>query len=69
LPPELGLVGQLSGLGDAPEIFEPPPRRPDFLNGLFIESLSKLSLQNAISETANLKLLGQPLFIMPGAHY
>lgn len=63
------LVGQLSGLGEKPHIFTPPPIRPDFLNELLLESKNKFSLSGAVTETINLKLLGQPLYIMPGAYF
>jgi protease-4 len=63
------IIGQLSGLGKNPEIFEPPPKRPDFLSQFYAESKGRNPIKEAIDETMNLKLKGQPLLIMRGAYY
>lgn len=60
------VIGQLSGLGAEPEIFTPPPKRPDFLSELFIESKSKFSINEAVQSVLKTELYGQPLFLMPG---
>ncbi len=60
------MVGQLAGLGEHPEIFTPPPKRPDFLESIMAETKSKISLTGAVQDVVNTKLLGQPLYLMPG---
>ena len=63
------IVGQLSGLGTKPHIFIPPPKRPDFLGEIFAETKSRFNINSAMREIVGLRLIGQPLFLMPGAHF
>lgn len=60
------IVGQLSGLGVKPEVFTPPAKRANFLNDLLIETKGRLSLGSAVQDAVGMKLLGQPLYLMPG---
>ena len=59
------IVGQLSGLGEDPKLFTPPPKRPEFLEEFFASRALK-NEWDVISHLAKVKLLGQPLFLMPG---
>ncbi|OFZ12432.1 MAG: hypothetical protein A2Z20_06725 [Bdellovibrionales bacterium RBG_16_40_8] len=63
------IVGQLSGLGTKPKIFIPPPKRLGVLSDIFAEAKSRLSISSALREEMGLRLIGQPLFIMPGANF
>lgn len=63
------IVGQLSGLGVNPEIFSPKSKKPELLEKIFSISKQKLSSEEFIKEFAGIRLLGQPLFLMPGVHY
>ena len=64
----LRIVGELAGLGASPEVFTPPKRSKNneilelLLNGTF--SVKSESLEHPLK---TLKLLGQPLYMMPGA--
>jgi protease IV len=59
-------AGQMVGLGDDPDVFEPPRDRPTFME-FFEEINEKSSLKNSLSDTLALKLIGQPLFLYPAA--
>jgi protease IV len=63
------LVGQLSGLGSKPEMFTPPPKRPEFLSELFLESKKANSVEAALKDIFHSKFMGQPLYLMPGAQF
>src|SRR5690606_5151221 len=59
------LIGSLTGLGNNPELFEPPQDRGSFLEFIMSEEVrGKLELSTTIKN--QLKLHGQPLFLMPG---
>lgn len=65
-------AGQLAGLGDDPELFEPPPERPS-LSELLSEVRSKVPAVSADGSVAQIfeqivrpELVGKPLFLMPG---
>jgi protease-4 len=66
------LIGQMAGLGDDPEIFTPPPERPEFLSEFFMQSKVRLSgqaegsIETAIHNLVRPELVGRPLFLMPG---
>jgi protease-4 len=60
------VIGQLAGLGDKPEIFTPPPKRPDFFAEYFMESRQKSLLKEVLPASMNFELVGQPLYLMPG---
>lgn len=65
----LKVIGQLTGLGDAPEIFEVPKKYNNFFEFLMDDSLSESSkISHAFKTELNkLELLGRPLFLMPGS--
>ncbi|HEX4922715.1 MAG TPA: signal peptide peptidase SppA [Bdellovibrionales bacterium] len=61
------LAGEMTGLGEDPEVFQPPKERP----GLFeiYESFSgeESIFKSTLNEALALKLNGQPLLLYPGA--
>lgn len=60
------IVGELSGLGKNPEIFDAPKERESLLQ-LFLDGAdSKLKVNPVESVKESLKLMGQPLYILPG---
>ncbi len=64
------VIGQLTGLGDSPELFEPPKKHNNVLEYLMDQSEdSKFSnpIFNKLFGQSKLELLGKPLFLMPGA--
>lgn len=63
-------IGQLAGIGEDPEMFEPPPKHPEFLKELFSEVRSRASIESVVKDLMNQNLWGQPLLVMPRAlHY
>jgi protease-4 len=59
-------LGQLTGLGDDPEMFK--PRRPRSLRELFMEEANtETRFSKVAEEVLQLKLSAQPLFLFPGA--
>jgi protease-4 len=60
------IVGELSGLGKRPEVFEAPKERESLLNILMEGAETRLNLNPVESIKSSLKLMGQPLFILPG---
>lgn len=61
-------IGQLAGLGQDPEMFEPPPKRPslsDFLGEMRGIEPAQSAAQMA-AHVLKAKLWGQPLFLLPG---
>ncbi|MCB0392676.1 MAG: signal peptide peptidase SppA [Bdellovibrionales bacterium] len=62
----LRIIGELSGLGNEPEVFKPPKHRPDILEVL-AESKTNNYIENAMTKILKLRLTGQPMYIMPGA--
>lgn len=68
------LVGQLSGLGTSPELFSPPPKRPEFLETLLSASSRRVAVDEAMKALMgdsffNPKLIGQPLYLMHGVRH
>lgn len=64
------IIGQLAGLGTDPEVFEPPPERGKFFEEI-LSSAQKyvpMNVSGAVERLTHFKLLGQPLFLMPGVH-
>jgi protease-4 len=73
------MAGQMAGLGEEPELFEPPPKRPS-LQDILSEVRSRVSAPRAGVDTVGFdsaiggivnrvlrpELLGKPLFLMPG---
>lgn len=59
------LVGQLSGLGEDPEIFEPPPSRQEVLAEIFGRARVETRPEVLVGEVLKARLWGQPLFLMP----
>ncbi len=57
------MIGEMTGLGDDPEMFTPPKKRPDIYE-VIGEMKSGLVKVNPFEQ--RLKLLGKPLAIMPG---
>ncbi len=62
----LRIIGELSGLGNEPKEFTPPKQRPDILE-ILAESKVGASLEGRIKRFFNLQLMGQPMYLMPGA--
>ncbi|MEK6555500.1 MAG: signal peptide peptidase SppA [Bdellovibrionota bacterium] len=63
-------VGQLSGIGEEPELFEPPKKRPS-LSEIFAEiatNLKGFGVEGTINQMLRPELLGRPLFLMPGSY-
>lgn len=67
-------LGKMAGLGESPDIYEPPPKRPNLLE-LFgdIRGQSKAnSVETALSlfsdQVLRAELVGKPLFLMPGTY-
>ena len=59
-------VGELSGLGAKPKLFEPPKERPNVFDFL-AEMKSSISIEESIERLTQMNLSGQPLLIFPGA--
>lgn len=68
------LIGQMSGIGPKPEMFEPPKKRPS-LSDLLSEVSSRVApakseigsiAGEAFHQLLQPELLGRPLFLMPG---
>ncbi len=59
-------IGELTELGQDPELYEPPPERPS-LSELLAEVSSNVNPAASAIETLHLKLIGQPLYIMPSS--
>lgn len=57
-------LGQLSGLGQDPELFEPPPKRPNFYE-LFNEVRGRNPFTTITDQVLKTQLWGQPLFLLP----
>ena len=65
----LKIVGELAGLGAKPKVFTPPkkPRSIDLLDILFNSYSSSSSPTTEMTQSLKaLKLLGKPLYLMPG---
>jgi protease-4 len=62
----LRVIGELTGLGNKPEIFLPPKKRPDFFE-VFAEAKVSDGIEISIREVLKLQMLGQPLYLMPGS--
>ncbi len=60
------VIGELSGLGKKPEVFEAPADRESILQLLTSSADSKTGLDAISAIKKSMRLLGQPLFIMPG---
>ncbi len=58
------LVGELSGLGSDPKLYF-PKKKTDFFT-MLEEASMEGRLQDLFEKTSQLKLFGQPLYIMPG---
>lgn len=63
------VIGELTGLGAKPEIFEVPKRRPSILQFLMEEDMYDEAVFKKVfsSEMLRMKLAGKLLFIMPGS--
>tara|TARA_B100000749_G_C18450136_1_gene476092 strand:- start:53196 stop:54110 length:915 start_codon:yes stop_codon:yes gene_type:complete len=61
------LVGTLSGLGENPELFEPPKPRPDVWEVLGEVSMGSKSLTQVVKQSIKPQLVGVPLFMLPAA--
>jgi protease IV len=60
------MAGEMTGLGDDPEVFEAPKDRPNFFE-MFEELNEESSLKENIQEALALKLIGQPLLLYQAA--
>jgi protease-4 len=58
-------IGEMTGLGEEPRLFEPPKKSPPFIE-LFSESYSKVDINKTVNDFLKTELFGRPLFIMPG---
>lgn len=58
-------IGELAGLGSDPKIFEPPAKRPS-LSELLSEVSTGVNPVTKTLDTLGLRLIGQPLYLMPG---
>lgn len=61
----LRVVGELSGLGSEPEIFKPPVKKPGFFE-LIAESKNSSTIESLAEKVLKLKVVGQPLYMLPG---
>lgn len=59
-------IGELSGLGSDPKLFEPPKERPNFID-ILAEMKSTVSIEKSLERLTQMNLTGQPLLIFPGA--
>ena len=60
------LIGKMTGLGDHPKIFVPPPRNQYLLE--WLNSRTRVpNLDDSIRDILHAQLWGQPLLILPGA--
>lgn len=66
----LKLVGELSGLGEKPELFEPPKKHPTLSEFLAEMSMawSRSAIDVSVEKVLPRELLGRPLFLMPGTY-
>ncbi|MCB0355610.1 MAG: signal peptide peptidase SppA [Bdellovibrionales bacterium] len=62
----LRIVGELSGLGNEPEVFKPPKHRPDFFEVL-AESKTENFVEGTMNKIFRIRVMGQPMYLMPGA--
>jgi protease-4 len=62
----LKALGGLTNLGDKPEVFSPPRKRPSF-GDFFAEMSAKLSLTDSTIKNLGIDLIGKPLYILPSA--
>jgi len=60
------VAGELSGLGDDPEIFEPPEKHASFFETM-VEGQFQGSLANRVEGWLSLNLVGKPLYLLPGS--
>lgn len=60
------ILGELSGLGSAPEVFTPPKKRPDLFEVLTEAKISD-GLEQNLKSFFRLQIMGQPMYLMPGA--
>ena len=58
------IVGELSGLGDDPEMFVPPKHRPDFYE--VIAGVEESHFKNTLDRLFKIKTMGYPLYLFPG---
>lgn len=67
----LAALGEMTGLGDKPEVFEPAKDRDSILQMLMAsqEDDSKSKLSEIEILTNQLQLLGKPLFLMKGSFF
>ena len=59
-------MGQLSGLGEDPKLFEPAKSPRQFWSEVLGEAKGSIGIENPIKEFVNASLWGQPLLVMPG---
>lgn len=59
-------IGELTGLGTEPKLFEPPKQRPSVIDFL-AEMKSGVSIKQSLEDLTQMNLTGQPLLIFPGA--
>lgn len=60
------LIGKMSGLGDKPNLFKPPKRRDRWSMLFAPEDQSRIGVESYLERVFKLKLMGQPLYLMPG---
>lgn len=59
------MLGEMAGLGNDPEVFK--ARKPRGLRDFFEEASSESKLSRIAEQVMQMRLSGQPLFILPGA--
>jgi protease IV len=61
------LIGELTGLGEEPDLYEPPKKRRNF-EDFFIEATTRIRPEQALLEKwLKIKASGAPLFLLPGS--
>ena len=59
-------IGQLTGLGADPDLFEPPKKRPSFTE-ILSEMNTPLKIEMPTEKLLKSQLWGQPLYLLPSA--
>lgn len=59
-------IGAMTKLGNAPKMFKPPKKRDSWMEYLTSEAKSSMGLEVLDVPSMKMKLMGQPLYLMPG---
>lgn len=60
------LIGEMTGLGQEPNLFVPPKKRPDIFE-LLGDAEARFSITQQVRKTIHSSLVGVPLAVFPGA--